>query len=59
MMSVSTPSERAVVSPAVGAAVAFAPAPATLLPGLVENARVASVHLQSILKKKSAKTATP
>ena len=59
MMSVSTPSERAVVSPAVGAAVAFAPAPATLLPGLVETARVASVHLQSILKKKAAKTATP
>jgi hypothetical protein len=59
MMSVSTPSERAVVSPAVGAAVAFAPAPATLLPGLVETARIASVHLQSILKKKTAKTATP
>jgi hypothetical protein len=58
MTGVSTPAE-AVIKPSVGAAVGFVPAPSLLLPGLVEQARIASVNLQSILKKKSAKSAAP
>ena len=60
LMGVSNaPQAGAVIKPSVGATVGFVPAPALLLPGLVETARVASVNLQSILKKKAGKSATP
>ena len=60
LMGVSNaPPADAVIKPSVGATVGFVPAPAILLPGLVETARVASVHLQSILKKKAGKSAAP
>jgi hypothetical protein len=60
MMGVShAPPAEAVIKPSVGATVGFVPAPALLLPGLVETARIASVNLQSILKKKAGKSAAP
>ena len=58
LMGVSNASPAdAVIKPSVGATVGFVPAPALLLPGLVETARIASVNLQSILKKKAGKSA--
>ena len=60
LMGVShAPPAKAVIKPSVGAIVGFVPAPALLLPGLVETARIASVNLQSILKKKAVKKAAP
>jgi hypothetical protein len=60
LMGVSNaPQAGAVIKPSVGATIGFVPAPALLLPGLVETARIASVNLQSILKKKAVKKAAP
>jgi hypothetical protein len=60
MLGVSNaPPAEPVIKPFVGATVGFVPAPALLLPGLVETARIASVNLQSILKKKAGKSAAP
>jgi hypothetical protein len=65
------PAPAGTLSPAVGAVVGFTPtpghyaptsSPALLLPGLMETARVASVKLQSILKKNKStkpKSAAP
>jgi hypothetical protein len=60
LMGVShAPPAEAVIKPSVGATVGFVPAPALLLPGLVETACIASENLQSILKKKAGKSAAP